>query len=321
MFVLLAVSVVTTLRFSMMRNHGMERGLLFFESQPQQSSTTDESSELIQCLAALPDWVHRGPRYFQEAMWNASQGKTDKVGNPVNRRSVHSHEYQLLYWPYLSKLVQRKQCLEPQEQREPLRFLEIGLGCNPERVAVGGSALAWHALFHPHNNSYNTAELYILEYDEACARAWERENPAIVTNVFTGDASSSVDWQLILQQVNQPFDVIVDDGSHINDHQVFALELLLKDWIAPGGLYIVEDIESSCFNWPANVGKPERGPGTGGTRNCLVQANGKPTILGKLLDYHKELMHWKKGGAPLGGTVTHVDIHWGAAVIEKKLDY
>lgn len=286
-----------------------------------QEATRTTTTTLEQCLLQLPGWVHRGPDHFRQAMWDASNGKTDKVGNPKGRNDRHSHNYQLMYWPYLSKLITRKQCLQEQSSLSttPLRFLEIGLGCNPQRVGVGGSALAWHALFQ--QLQHPPVELYVFEYDQGCARQWEQENPGIVTKLFTGDASSQQDLKrAMLESGNRPFDVIIDDGSHINDHQVMGIEYLFQDWIAPGGLYIIEDIESACFDWPANVGKPERGPGTGGTRDCLVQANGKPTILGKLIEYQKQLMHWKKGKAPFGHTVTHVDIHWGAAVVEKRLD-
>jgi len=282
-------------------------------------TSSSNNNQLATCLAGLPEWVHLGPRYWGDFFWNASGGKSDKVGKPgFNRKAQHSHQYQLVYWPYLSTLVQRKECLET-KKKTPLRFLEIGLGCNPQRIGVGGSALAWSAIFKDIPN----AELYIFEYDEGCARAWEEENPGIVTKMFTGDAGLKEDLErAMIEFGNEPFDVVIDDGSHINDHQILGLEYLFRDWIKAGGLYIIEDIESSCFNWPANVGKAERGPGTGGTAGCMKQkqANGKLTILGLLVEYQRELMNWKKGKAPFNNTVTHIDIHWGAAVIEKRLD-
>ena len=39
-----------------------------------------------------------------------------------------------------------------------------------------------------------------------------------------------------------PFDLIVDDGSHIATHQLIALTALFP-YVAPGGLYIVEDAD------------------------------------------------------------------------------
>lgn len=299
----------------------------FLVEQPQQAQQHNSSSVLLQdCLAQLPTWVHAGSDNFRAELWEASQGRTDKVGNPKGRKEAHSHQYQLVYYPALSHLIQRKQCLDNKVRNNnndettikslPLRFLEIGLGCNPQRVGVGGSAMAWSHMFR----SLVDVELYIFEYDAGCAKAWQEENPGLVTGIITGDAGDPADLRRAMEEAgNRPFDVIIDDGSHINDHQVLGIEVLFQDWVAPGGLYVVEDIESSCYSWPANVGKPERGPATGGTQNCLQQKNGKPTILGKLLEYQKGLMHWKKK-APFGGTLTHVDIHWGAAVLEKKME-
>lgn len=317
---LLAAVALMLLRKNMpnIRFSNYSKSLLDYSETSDASNSNNNNSQLATCLAGLPEWVHLGPRHWADFFWNASNGKSDKVGKPgFNRKAQHSHQYQLVYYPYLSRLVQRKECLDQPENKTPLRFLEIGLGCNPQRLGVGGSALAWSALFKDIPN----AELYIFEYDEGCARAWEDENPGIVTKLFTGDAGLDDDLKrAMIEFGNEPFDVIIDDGSHINDHQILGFKYLFKDWIKAGGLYIIEDIESSCFDWPANVGKAERGQGTGGTADCMKQDNGKLTILGLLVEYQKELMNWKRDKAPFDNTVTHIDIHWGAAVIEKRLD-
>ena len=51
-------------------------------------------------------------------------------------------------------------------------------------------------------------------------------------------------------------DAIVDDASHINWHQIQAFELLFP-CLKPGGIYIVEDIDSSYkARPPFNGGYP-----------------------------------------------------------------
>lgn len=42
------------------------------------------------------------------------------------------------------------------------------------------------------------------------------------------------------------FDMILDDGSHINNHVIFSFEKLFK-YIKPGGVYIVEDVCTSYW--------------------------------------------------------------------------
>ena len=41
-----------------------------------------------------------------------------------------------------------------------------------------------------------------------------------------------------------PFDLIMEDGSHIWNHQIITLQTLLK-YVTPGGKYIVEDLQTS----------------------------------------------------------------------------
>lgn len=44
------------------------------------------------------------------------------------------------------------------------------------------------------------------------------------------------------------FDLIVDDGSHEFEHQVFSARHLLSR-LAPDGLYVIEDIHMDCQPW------------------------------------------------------------------------
>ena len=45
----------------------------------------------------------------------------------------------------------------------------------------------------------------------------------------------------------QKFDVIIDDGSHIPWHQIFTLETIFDTFLKDGGVYIIEDIETSYW--------------------------------------------------------------------------
>jgi hypothetical protein len=45
-----------------------------------------------------------------------------------------------------------------------------------------------------------------------------------------------------------PFDIIIDDGSHINSDMTFSFNHLFP-LLKAGGLYIVEDIHASYWNW------------------------------------------------------------------------
>ena len=44
--------------------------------------------------------------------------------------------------------------------------------------------------------------------------------------------------------MDKPVFAIIDDGSHIPQHQVSTFDLLFRQVLLPGGTYIVEDIET-----------------------------------------------------------------------------
>lgn len=41
---------------------------------------------------------------------------------------------------------------------------------------------------------------------------------------------------------NGPFDIIIDDGSHVWEHQITSFQTLFK-YVIPGGYYVIEDLQ------------------------------------------------------------------------------
>jgi hypothetical protein len=80
-------------------------------------------------------------------------------------------------------------------------------------------------------------------------------------NIFChlGDQGDPKYWEQFNQNVNMQFDVIIDDGSHINSHQILTL-LNLWPRLKEGGTYLVEDTHTSYWNW-ADTGGKEYGGG------------------------------------------------------------
>ena len=60
------------------------------------------------------------------------------------------------------------------------------------------------------------------------------------------DQSSSLELGKFVATVGIKFDVILDDGSHVPEHQILTINKLWE-LLKPGGIYIIEDIETSYW--------------------------------------------------------------------------
>jgi hypothetical protein len=108
-------------------------------------------------------------------------------------------------------------------------MLEIGLD-------TGSGSLLWKEYFP-------CAELYGLEYD---ASKTGSDGARIITAIL-GDQSNQtfLETDFLAKADGKPFDVIVDDGGHHYEHQVTSYKVLFDKALKPGGLYLMEDIETS----------------------------------------------------------------------------
>lgn len=127
----------------------------------------------------------------------------------------------------------------------------------------------------------------------------------------------------MIEAGNRPFDVIVDDGPHVNDFQIFTLKHMIRH-LAPCGVYVLEDTHSACFHWGAN--SPDSIP-TGGTNSpsdwygkwkvmpqCMNQTDGRPTIFSRIVAWQKELLlHMTPKELP---RVHHIDTFMESNVFE-----
>lgn len=110
----------------------------------------------------------------------------------------------------------------------PLSFLEIG-------VFRGGSIPMWKSYFA------EGSTLVFIDIDPDCKA---HEIPG--THVRIG-SQADPDFLTEVAAEFGPFDVVLDDGSHINAHQIASYEALWPH-LVDGGLYMVEDCHTSY--WP-----------------------------------------------------------------------
>jgi cyclopropane fatty-acyl-phospholipid synthase-like methyltransferase len=121
----------------------------------------------------------------------------------------------------------------------PITMLEIG-------VHGGGSLAMWKAYFHA------DSRIVGIDINPECAKhAGEGIEVRIGSQDDAGFLTSVADEF-------GPFDVILDDGSHVNSHVITTFETLYSR-VTPDGVFMVEDMHTSY--WP-KWGGGLRTPGT-----------------------------------------------------------
>lgn len=126
--------------------------------------------------------------------------------------------------------------LAPYVGKSNMRMMEIGLD-------QGGSLKLWRDIFPE-------AEIHGLEsgtkhgIERAKEQAAEALKDGVVVHVGSQDDPDFL--QEISAQVEGGFDIIIDDGGHSAKNQIASLQHLWRT-IKPGGVYIIEDLETQYY--------------------------------------------------------------------------
>ena len=109
-----------------------------------------------------------------------------------------------------------------------VNFLEIG-------IFRGGSIELWREYFG------QAAKIAGIDINPACKDYVEEPNRAFIGSQADEDFLKSV-----IDEIGSP-DIILDDGSHVADHQMASF-LILFPLLKTGGLYVIEDLHTAY--WP-----------------------------------------------------------------------
>lgn len=116
-------------------------------------------------------------------------------------------------------------------KNKPIRFLEIG-------VYNGGSLSMWRKYLH------KDSVIVGVDIDPKCAK-YEDQSSSV--HVRIGDQSDKIFLGEVIREFG-PFDVILDDGSHICSHMIKTFEYAFLNGLTDNGIYIAEDTHSNF--WP-----------------------------------------------------------------------
>ena len=65
--------------------------------------------------------------------------------------------------------------------------------------------------------------------------------------IFKGDQSDIPFLEESTKKIGKKLDLIIDDGSHVPEHQILTFNYLFENVLKEGGIYIIEDIETSYW--------------------------------------------------------------------------
>ena len=152
----------------------------------------------------------------------------------TDKHQPHGHLYGRIYERYFRRFRYRR-----------MKLLEIGIG-GYESGFGGESLTAWRAYFPL--GRFVACDLY--------------PRPGMAsrrTHIYQMDQSSVADLERLAAEEG-PFDIIIDDGSHVSQHQILTFRHLfgaLKDH----GIYVVEDAMTSYWSFAgwggASIGHPD----------------------------------------------------------------
>jgi Methyltransferase domain len=123
-----------------------------------------------------------------------------------------------------------------------LNLLEIGVGGHEKSNKGGESLRMWKAYFR------NSRIVGIDLYDKTlfCERRIE---------IRQCDQTDSESLRRLSSEYGG-FDIVIDDGSHLNEHVIKTFRLLFP-LLRPNGIYVVEDSQTAYWpTWGGGIGSP-----------------------------------------------------------------
>jgi hypothetical protein len=178
---------------------------------------------------------------------------------------------------------------------EPVRVLEIGIG-GYEKDLGGGSLNMWKRFFH-------RGLIFGLDVFDKTELSQPRLTALVGNQGDPGDLTA-------VAEEHGPFNIIIDDGSHENSDVRTSFGTLFG-YLADGGIYVIEDLQTSYF------------PSFGGSTGDTAEPHTSIGLIKQLLDD----LHWQERErsaadelSPTQRSVTSVHVYHNIVFIEKGVN-
>jgi len=153
----------------------------------------------------------------------------DKFGSDKG----YQHGYHRYYGPLLYPL-----------KEAGLRLVEVG-------VEEGRSVMAWLHYFDRPNHIYGIGYGQSNGWqDGGESECFKDQN--LPCTLFKGDQSDLDFLEHFKKKTGGQYDIVIDDGSHVPNHQKITFEALWSS-VVPGGYYVIEDVETSYWKEEASI--------------------------------------------------------------------
>lgn len=118
-------------------------------------------------------------------------------------------------------------------RKKPINLLEIGIGGYENPQQGGGSLRMWERFF-------SKAQIHGIDlYNKK-----DLEEGRI--HIYTGNQIDRLFLEGISHSVGG-FEIIIDDGSHVNEHIIETFKILFP-LLKEGGIYVIEDVQTSYWS-------------------------------------------------------------------------
>jgi len=173
-------------------------------------------------------------------------------------------------------------------RNKPVKLLEIG-------VLNGGSVRTWQDYF------YNGKIVGVDINPEVKRFATAR------VQIEVADQSKTQDLDSLAEK--GPFDVVIDDGSHVWPHQILTFRKLINV-VEPGGFYIIEDLDTSYGKYV-----PHYHGGATESAAAYIQRLARLVVGQRVLNLEEEPDPFQKS---LFSRIDFITFYRGAALIKIK---